>query len=370
MQCRRFASRPGACAKAWLGLTVFAVGAGLAMSAPDVSSTVSAEAFTPPKLIHIDGAYPGEALDESREGWVRLGFMVSAAGKPYAITVLGSSGGPLFVDAATRKLKGATFEPGTLDGRPVDSDGAIMFPFIIRGIPRTVRPIFYGSYERLLSAVRKKDAVRAEKELKLLQPTSLTEDAYYALGQFHYASAWGTEADELVAVKRALLDAQLVSGGPFPPGFAHFHAQNASQLFSPAATRALELTALELQINLHRYAGALETWKWLEQHGIDAANRARLAPAIAQIEHVKSAHLGYSTAGVIGASEWQIRLFEPQFSITHVAGLIVELRLYCQGGYLKFHFDPTLQYRVHGEYGTCRLHVDGQPGTRFTLNQF
>lgn len=340
-----------------LGLPAFALATALAASPS--SSTIPTEIFTPPKIKHDSLKYPTSAWVQNHEGWAKLSFMVSAMGLPYAVTVVDSSGGKSIAKAAVKMVERATFTPGTRNGKPVDSGLTETMRFILTGLARGVSEQYKLRFMRAMRSIKSKDKATAIRVLNRLVPTNLTEDAYYALAQFNYAATWGTGAEELYALVRASSDANVVR-----------NAHDGTHVFPQTLTLTIALETLNLQINLHRYASAVSTWKWLERNGLKEADRVRLAPAIAQIKHIKAAHLGYSTPGVVGATGWTIGLFEPQFSIINVAGLISEVDLYCQGGFLKFPFNPKLQYTVHGRYGSCEMTILGEPGTRFTLNQF
>jgi hypothetical protein len=37
---------------------------------------------------------------------------------------------------------------------------------------------------------------------------------------------------------------------------------------------------------------------------------------------------------------------------------------------VQFAFDPTRQYKVESRHGTCKMQLEGEPGTQFTLTQF
>jgi hypothetical protein len=44
--------------------------------------------------------------------------------------------------------------------------------------------------------------------------------------------------------------------------------------------------------------------------------------------------------------------------------------LRCGKGFVRFAFDPQVQYHVDSNYGKCQMELDGDRGTRFTLTQF
>lgn len=336
--------------KALWTVPIFATATALA-GAP--SSDVPIDAFKGPQIKHIKVSYPMIARRAQQDGWVDLGFMVSSQGKPYAVSVLKSSGVEELEDAAIHNLEKSTFVPASLNGKPIDSGDELQFRFVLRGASgRQIRRSFYGNYVDLLHAIKNRDAKRANHLLNVIEPGDLAEDAFYAIGRARYAAAWGSPSEELSELERADLDNNVVDCLP------------------PDEARSERLVRLALDINLHHYVEALATWKKLNSTPLPQDVRARLAPAILQIQHIRDAHLGYSVTGQIGATGWALGLLDPQFSIVVSDGKISEVRLRCRGGYLYFPFNPKLQYTVNGNYSSCGLELVGEPGTRFTLNQF
>ncbi len=332
-----------------MGIPLFAVATALAGASSDVPIGV----FKGPQLENAQQSYPEGARRYQRQGWVILGFMVSSKGTPYAVTVLDSSGARDLEKAAVKNLENSTFVPASLDGKPIDAGAELQFNFVLTGLPRgLMRTGFYSNYTDLLHAIENRDVKSADWHLKAFVPENLTEDALNAIGRARYAAVWGTPSEELSALERAEDDNHALPSLP------------------PDLVRSLRLIKLELDINLHHYVEALGTWDQLKPSSLPPDVRARLAPAIEQIEHIRDAHLGYSLTGELDATGWRLHLLEPQFSIVVSQGKISEVRLRCQGGYLYFPFDPQLQYTVNGSYRNCGIELVGDPGTRFTLNQF
>lgn len=333
--------------KALWGITVFAMATARG-AAP--SSEVPINTFKGPKMEHMEFNYPIAARRARQSGWVVLGFMVSSKGRPYAVTVLNSTGVKVLEDAAIDDLENSMFVPASLDGKPIDSGDEVQYKYVL--IPTQIRKDFYSNYTHLLHAVEKMDEKAANHFLNVTEPENLAEDALYAIARARYAAIWGSPSEELSDLERADLDNNAVNSLP-------------SDL-----VRSERLIKLALDINLHHYVEALAAWKELKPPSLPRDVSARLAPAIAQIEHIRDAQLGFSITGQIRATSWTLGLLEPQFSIIVSEGRISEVRLGCQRGYVYFPFNPTLQYTVNTNYGTCKLTLVGDPGTRFTLNQF
>ena len=74
----------------------------------------------------VDPTYPPEASRDGIEGWVKLGFTVTASGAVSDITVLDAQPARVFDRAARRALKKWKYKPQLLDGKPVSQTGMVV----------------------------------------------------------------------------------------------------------------------------------------------------------------------------------------------------------------------------------------------------
>jgi TonB family protein len=70
--------------------------------------------------------------------------MVSPQGKPYDAAVVSSAGGELFERTALKQLKGATFNPATLNGKPISSMSEQRIVYHLTDMAPGVTLPFYG----------------------------------------------------------------------------------------------------------------------------------------------------------------------------------------------------------------------------------
>lgn len=74
----------------------------------------------------VDPSYPAEASRDGVEGWVKLGFTVSASGAVSDITVLDSEPKRVFDRAARKALKKWKYKPKLESGVPVSQTGMVV----------------------------------------------------------------------------------------------------------------------------------------------------------------------------------------------------------------------------------------------------
>jgi TonB family protein len=93
------------------------------------------ELFTAPRPKHIDmESYPAGEL--GKEGWVELAFMVDTSGKPFEVTVTRSTGNETFDKVAMTSIEHSSFEPGKLNGTPVESGYEMKYRFASPALER------------------------------------------------------------------------------------------------------------------------------------------------------------------------------------------------------------------------------------------
>jgi TonB family protein len=306
--------------------------------------------LTIPKLTEwTQPAYPREQAATGGEGWVDVGLMVDTAGKPFEVTVNASSGDSTFEKAALAAVERARYKPGLLNGQPVESATAIRIFFRDPDAPVGAKADFVGPYERLQRAVKAKDRAQADAAMKLLHVNNLYEDAYYGVASYLYASEWGDETQQLRGLYRAI---------------------NGAKYLSKEAAQSALLTAMSLNVNLRRYGEAMMYWHEVQGSTVDPKAIEKLRPLMQQVADIGSGHKPYELTASMPDGSWHIRLYEQNFRISISQGHISQVNLRCDKGFIRFTFDPDLEYKVADKYGSCGMEIVGEPGTDFTLTQF
>jgi hypothetical protein len=89
-----------------------------------------------------------------------------------------------------------------------------------------------------------------------------------------------------------------------------------------------------------------------------------------QVDQVRVLHQSYDLPGSMPEGSWHIGLYEGNFRIVVGDGHISQVKLRCSKGFVRFTFDPEIEYKIAHKDGNCDMEVDGDPGTSFTLTQF
>jgi TonB family protein len=333
-----------------------AVQAQTATSGPDASAPVAkiqTDVLLPPLLMKRPAPnYPLAEAMRRGEGWVQLAMMVDPKGKPFEVTVEASSGDKVFEEAAVRAVEGATYQPGMLNGQPIESASKIKIVFLMNKPSLGARPEFVVQYTKLQKALGAKDKAAADAALKGLEVRNLYEDAYLGLANYLYARQWGDEAQQLAGLRRAIA------------------YENTAHYLTNLQFHLAQAQCLALEVKLHHYAEAQKLWTSLIGTGIDPETIEKIRPAMQQLDQIRDSDDAYDVSGAMPDGTWELELYKRNFQIKVNAGHIAYVKLRCSKGFVRFAFDPAIEYKVNSKYGDCALELEGEVGTQFTLTQF
>jgi TonB family protein len=333
---------------------VMADGADSGPNASEPVAKIQVEALVEPSPSKIKmPIYPTAEVQRSGEGWVQLAMMIDPTGKAFEVTVEASSGNKVFEQTAVRAAEATTYNPGMLNGQPIESATKLKFTFRFEDQPSSgAGREFVYSFERLQKAIKAKNRMAADAAMKDLEVRNLYEDAFYGLALYFYAHEWGDEPQQLAGLRRAIAyekQAHYLPNGQF---------------------QAALVQCLALEVKLHHYTEAQDIWLSLHKSGVDAHTIEMLKPNMDQLEHLRYADGSYDVSGAMPDGTWELGLYKRRFQIKVSEGHISYVKLRCAKGFVRFEFDPTIEYTLNPKFGSCEMQLDGDPGTRFTLTQF
>lgn len=320
-------------------------------SAPAIRVATEVLTEPNPKKMYTPN-YPLDELRRNGEGWVHVGFMIDPSGKPLEVTVVDSSGNKVFEKTALETIERSTFEPGRVNGRPVESAFNMNITFMVNSGRHGASDEFVAAYRRLTASVKAKNRTEADDAMKHLRAEDLYEDAYYGLALFEYAHAWGTPAEELHGLNRAL---------KFESAKSHY--------LPSAEVRSALIECMNLLLQQHHYGEVLDLWKRLDRSGLDAKTTHDLTPIIVQLNQLRANDLAYDIPSGISDGNWHLKLFKRHFRVTVKEGRLYDVNLRCEKGFVRFDLDQDLLYTVEEKYGDCSMEFQGEHGTQFILTQ-
>ena len=296
--------------------------------------------------------YPNSEKQGGKEGWVTVNMMIDPKGKPYEITVIDSSGIAAFEHAAIEAASQVTFTPAKRGDTPIDSSTSLKMTFWQSSPAKGARHDFVEAYKDLMKALDSGDQRRAEAALTQLSVQNLYEDAFLGFGQYQYDRQWGTEADQLVDLRRAVA------------------SERVARYLPEAVFRAALVSLFKLEVKLNDFGSALDLWKTLRPI-VQDPTRTELQRAVDQMKAIQSSDQAVHTSQKVDkAANWNGYLFRNRFDIAVTRGAVSEIKLRCQKQYLFFKYEPGTQYTVNSkDAGECHIEVIGDPGSIFELTQ-
>lgn len=295
--------------------------------------------------------YPQAESHHGREGWVLLNAMINPSGRPHDVTVLESSGNSVLEAAAVKAVDDMTFQPARSGNTPVDSSVSFTLKFYLMNNANSARPEFISAYRGLMKALDTADRGQIDAQLAKLHAINLYEDAFRNYALYVYDLKWGTEAQQLKDLRRAMAGD---STGTYLP----------KELF----TRVV-LDRFALEVNSSDYGSALATWKKLKPIA-PAPVRGQLEQTVNRILSLRDRSEPVATpASIDFRTSWNSQLLRNSFAISVKSGAVSEIKLRCQKKYLFFKYQADVQYTVSPGAGECGIEVIGDPGTKFELIQ-
>lgn len=301
--------------------------------------------------------FPVSASMKGEEGWVIVNFMIDEQGQAFEPMVVDSMGDDRFIDAAVRALADSAFEPARLSGSRIASSGTFRYTFMLEGREEGARPGFVSRFRRFTRSVGAGEREEAQAELEALEEAgarSLYEDAFLNVARYFYAIQYGSPADQMTYLARAL----------------YVHDEKTHETYLPKEDALVfwpQLFVLQAQ-NRH-FVEALDTYEILVAIGADEA-AASLADTVAQLRQIAVDDTSYSVAARTDrAGSWHIGLLKDEFYLDSIESSIDEIKLRCEQRYVFFEFEPGVTYRIPSEFGQCELQVLGDADAGFELVQ-
>jgi TonB family protein len=323
----------------------------LAQSLPtSPESRRDADLYTAPKIENFSELQFFRANgDKPPESVVTAQLMVDRRGRPEEIQLIARSGNAATDLAAIDAIVDMQFAPATLNGQRV-SAGVLVPVFFVSPEVDVVGRKFEQTISKLNKALERGNKSAADTLLAGLDPQSQLEVALKYLAKYAYAQKWGTEAEQIAHLRRAI-------AGATEPKY----------LGPDSFVNTLE-ALFQLEVKTQDYGAALATWKTLKAQS-DPQRLVGLQQVADRVETLRSEPRHFAFSGSAPEGTWHYRLFRNKFRINVKSGRISQIKLYCENKFDQFGFDPKMEYTVDPKYGSCSMVVYADPNSKFDLIQ-
>jgi TonB family protein len=344
--------RAASMAFVWCGVLMDLQAAEPTGGSQPVPETVDLEVFQGAQILTRpkSNIYPTKAERDGKEGWVVLNMMIDPHGKPYEVSIVDSIGDPAFEQAAITAVDRISFAPAKRGTTPIDSSFTFKMYFWQNRPASGARSKFVRAYQTLVKAIDAGDKAQADQQLALLDGQNLYEDAFLNYARYFYDIKWGTEAQQLVDLRQAVV------------------GEHDRYLPQQAFVTALE-REFWLEMKTNDFGRALKTWRFLDPIA-PKDSRDQLLKAVDQVNALRDSDTTFSmSARIDKGTTWNGSLLKHRFGIRVTHGTVSEIKLRCEKQYLFFKYEPGLQYSVSTRSGPCSVELVGAPGTTFELIQ-
>jgi len=174
----------------------------------------------------------------------------------------------------------------------------------------------------------------------------------HSLLLYQYHQHWGTPAQQLAALRRAL-------------GMQDPNVSLPSNLFDQTLRERLDL-----HIQLDDFGGALQTWEIIVRQRKTEEFAKTYQAAIDDIHARRTDDRSHTLAGEVDhRGSWFVQLLKRKLAIEVSKGKVSRLKLRCERGFFSYELEAGKQYETDANAGACQLQVIGDAGTAVELRQ-
>lgn len=319
-----------------------------AQKSPFADEFSPASVMGPGKVDDFSRFDPASEIRQGHEGWVEINAMISPEGRAYEPVVVDSSGNVAFEKAALGWAAAHKFKAATLNGSPIDS--GYSFKVIFAQGQNGASKGFIARYKELIALAQSGDKSSTEAALQKLAPQNLYEDAFMGIAQYAYFGRWGTVAQQMEALHRAIAN------------------EHQAKYLSDALFQSASMSLFNLQIQSGYFGSAMQTYE-------DLSQQQKSAPDVqANIVGLRTLQTNDTAFTVRGAIEekytrWNYRLLKQHFSVVVTSGELTEIKLRCDKKFVLIPYSTDFEYTIPNSFGSCDMEMIGSGGTEFALIQ-
>lgn len=304
--------------------------------------------------------YPGLELSKGRQAWVRVAYCIDETGRPQNISVLDSVGTERFEQAALDTVETWQYEPALVDGVPTwQSRNEVYISFALEHGNEGAKPSFVRQFKKLGRLIDEGkydeadalfDKVHGSDKLSLYELTKLWAQ------RVRIEAARGDFTRLRMALQRATAsDGQWIDKGSY-----------------------IQLMTLlvKVEVAMGRYAESLQSFrKLVEAAGKSHEEVQALGPAMEEVRALADSDKAISITAEIRSSgdclrcddSWNFRPMRRRLSLANVDGRLDSIDMRCDHKRFTSDVSDQVEWQIPESWGTCRIHIYGELGTRFDV---
>lgn len=329
----------------------------IAQATPDEIKRINA--FTPAQIVaRKNPRYPTSAARESKEGWVKVSYVIDEEGKVKDPIIEDYTGDSAFKRAAMNAIEQWQFTPAMKNGEPTQQcHQAVRIDFMMGNSNKGGTRRFVSSYKKANEYLKNNDIENAEAlltELKNGKDRNRYENAWMSNLEISIAKKLGDMPRELTSIKRTLSNVD-----------TH---EKAKRTFDDKYIGYLHQRMFALEVNQGYFADALNTVKAINA----LENSEELLAGIQQTVDKVTAFIDsdanlFVQGELIKSKSFFHLLARNQFGFTEIEGKLDTVEIRCDRHREKFTVAEDFVWSIPESWGQCRVLVRGDNGTRFSL---
>jgi TonB family protein len=335
------------------------------LSAQEPVETEAETYINPVPIERNNPSYPRAELEQSREGWVMLSYIITPEGSVAEPMIENSSGGEAFEKAALQAISRWRYSPATRDGEPVEQSMVktrVVFQLERDGQTggtRTFRRTYAEAADHI-AAGNLDAALPLVDKLEFGTRVNLYEDAWFWWLKYSYleASESADNEEQIDALQLAL-------------GYEEDYLE--PELFVAAAH-----SLFVLRVRVGDYSAARTTFLRLrDSRTAQRSERyqetiALLSPIYRQIEDAVAGTRLLVVDAKIGKHDyWVHDLLRRSFAMADVTGRIDAVDIRCERATKRYDtFPADSVWHVPQSWGNCGVYIKGEPGTTFKFEEY
>jgi len=312
----------------------------------------------------VNPNYPSREARRGVEGWVQVSFLVTPEGSVEDILIEDSSGRQSFEKATLKAVRRWTYEPATMDGKPVEQchtkvrvQYALDQPTRERGARQHFKSEFQKA-NQLLSEGKLQEAHAAIDEIEDQYVTTLYESSRLWILRSMLQEKEGDELGQLTSLKRS------ISGD--------------GEYIESSLYVGVMLRIVNLDLKFQHYADALDAIETLKDLDVDNDTATKLATIEQELEQLKTSDQTVAVDGEVGEAQdeyhgagmWWHTLLRRTAGIEAVSGSLERVELRCDWHRVKAKPASGRAWRIPPDWGDCSIYVFGEPGSTFQLFEY
>ena len=318
-------------------------------------STVAAKAIS-----RAAPKYPGLELRQGRQAWVHVAYCIDESGQPQNVSVLDSVGSERFDRAAIQTVESWEYEPALVDGVPTwQSRNEVYISFALEDGNKGGSPGFVRTFKKIGRLI---DAGDYDAAAELFDKTHGSDK----LSLYELTKLWA---------QRVRIEAARGDFTRLRMALQRATASDGKWIDKESYLQLMSLL-VKVEVSMGHYASSLYSYrKLVKAAGDEHEFVQQLRPGMAEVRALADGDTALSISAKIHSSadclhcsdSWNFRPIRRRLTLANVQGQLDSIEMRCDHKRFTSEVSDAVEWHIPESWGSCRVHIYGEPGTRFDV---